>query len=143
MSTASGHITGSRCPDNKPSSQYGTEDDKHFHFISYGSYSRFYRHTNPDNAISHKAITKVSDGSINDFIPLKEETKHTFYLTNHNSYEYNNNHFEGFHFRTSSTADRWVYGVDAIPCSMILSIPGTNFNKAFSKNSNEYREIMK
>ena len=146
MSTASGHITGSRCPDNKPSSQYGTEDDKHFHFISYGSYSRFGRHTNPDNAISHKAIIKVSDGSINDFIPLKEETKHTFYLTNHNSYEYNNNHFEGFHFRTSSTADRWVYGVDAIPCSMILSTPGTNVpkgTKKFSKNTDEYREIMK
>ena len=147
MSTQSGHITGTRCPDNKPSSQYGTEDDKHFHFISYGSYGRFNRHTDPDSAISNRVITKSTDDSVNAFTTLtNKEVVYTFYLTNHNSYEHGNSHFEGFHFRTSATPDRWVYGVDAIPCSMILSTPGVNIptgNKAFSKNSETYREIMR
>jgi hypothetical protein len=71
MSNPSGHITGSRCPDNKPSSQYGTEDDKHFHFISYGSYSGFKKHTSLGDATSHRVITKLSNGSINDFNTLK------------------------------------------------------------------------
>lgn len=147
MSAPSGHITGSRCPDNKPSSQYGTEDDKHFHFISYGSYSGFKRHTKPLEAESTRVIEKSSDSSVNDFKKLTDgQTVYTFYLTNHNSYEYNNNHFEGFHHRTSETRDRWVYGVDAIPCSMILSTPGTNLpngDEKFSKNSEAYKEIMK
>ena len=50
FNAASAKITGARCPDTKPSSQYGTEEDKHFHFISYGSYGRFGSHTSKDSA---------------------------------------------------------------------------------------------
>ena len=66
---------------------------------------------------------------------------YVFYLTNHNYYEDNNSHFEGFHYRTSSTSDRWIYGVDAIPCSMILSQPScTVVNETkFDKSSDSYK----
>lgn len=147
-STPNAKITGSRCPDNKPSSQYGTEEDKHFHFISYGSYSRFKKHSVAEGATCHKVLTDNEEAnSVNDYIPLKNEAiTYTFYLTNHNSYEYNNSYFEGFHYRTSSTADRWVYGVDAIPCTMILCTPGVNppnTGQTFSKNKDDYKQTIK
>lgn len=146
-STPNAKITGSRCPDNKPSSQYGTEEDKHFHFISYGSYSQFAKHS-PGNEYCHKVLTNNKEAnSVNDYIPLKDGAgTYTFYLTNHNSYEYNNSYFEGFHFRTSSTADMWVYGVDAIPCTMILCTPGVNppnTGQSFSKTKDDYKQAIK
>ena len=147
-STPNAKITGSRCPDNKPSSQYGTEEDKHFHFISYGSYSQFAKHSSVSDAICHKVLTNNDvANSVNDFTPLKNEaTTYTFYLTNHNSYETSNSYFEGFHFRTSSTSDRWSYGVDAIPCTMILCTPGVNppqTGQTFSKNKDDYKQAIK
>lgn len=146
-STPNAKITGSRCPDNKPSSQYGTEEDKHFHFISYGSYSRFAKHS-PGDEYCHKVLknNEVAD-SVNNFIPLTDgEGVYTFYLTNHNSFETGNSYFEGFHFRTSSTADRWTYGVDAIPCTMILCTPGVNppnTGQTFSKTNDDYKQALK
>lgn len=146
-------VVGAWCIDNTPPSSTHFRDDRHAHFIAYGSYGKTF-HTN-ENVITTGVSLVTSeediendkklwlDNSVNCSIVYNKNlndahfhngTFTTFLLHNHPYSFGNNTWFRGFGWRYNTPTDRIHAGVDSIPATMWLSRP-----KITSKEYNEWK----
>lgn len=138
----SADVVGSWCNDNNMTCSKDVKYDTHRHFICYGDYGPLPK---PNDSTSSETSSEISLFHISpDYIETQKflsngDTTHILTPTNHTTkITKDNSSFLGFHFRTSSTRDKGHKGVDAIPASMFLSIPGGGSTK--NDNFSKYNE---
>lgn len=137
------NVVGAWCPDKTPPSSMEFREDRHAHFIAYGSYGKKYHD-------SYKAIYSTSqylwtNNSISSDINYNKNenevhiinnTPHVTLLHNHPYKIVSNTAFRGFGWRYNTPSEGVHQGIDSIPVTMWLSRP----NLTSDDNYNEWRQ---
>jgi hypothetical protein len=130
------NMVGAWCPDKTPPSSIEFRNDRHAHFISYGSYGKKYHTSNISISDSNKLWTDCSitqDILFNrDLSELHQplDSPHVFILHNHPYAKQIPGHgidnFRGYGWRYNTCSDRIHSGIDSVPATMWCSRPNVS-----------------
>lgn len=125
------NVVGAWCPDKTPPSTMEFREDRHAHFIAYGSYGKKYHTSHP--AISSSGNKLWTDNTIssdinynkneNEVHKINGDTPHVTLLHNHPYAIVGNTAFRGFGWRYNTPTARRHSGIDSIPVTMWFSRP--------------------